>query len=123
MHKCASGVEKNQRVTVYADNSKVKGTPAELSVLCIAVFGVEYRDQICADIGADSNIIDRKMLQRISAAGEDLTIQLLTKSCIFDMAATNSDGARAKLVCANTVSIDTEPHVRYGSTLRFRNLK
>lgn len=88
-----------------------------------AVFGSQYRDRICADNGADRNIHDKDTLRGIEAAGVDVAVQSLNQPLVFDMAAVNADGGRAKLICTKTVSIDTEIHIRHGCMLRLRNLK
>lgn len=96
---------------------------SQSSIIFTAVFGSKYRDQVCADNGADGNILDKETLRRIIAAGVDASVEELSQPRVFDMAAANADGASAKLVCTKSVSVDTELHIRHGTTLRLRNLK
>lgn len=99
------------------------GKNPQSSILFTAVFGSKYRNQVCADNGADTNILDNATLRRIMASGVDLEVETLAQARVFDMAAVNADGASARLTCKHSVSIDTELHIRHGSTLRLRNLK
>lgn len=62
------------------------------TILFTAVFGTNCGDPVCADNGADGNIIVNETLRRISAAGMKMSVEELSQPRVFEMAASNADG-------------------------------
>lgn len=62
-------------------------------------------------------------LRRIIAAGVDAEVETLDKGRIFYIAASDANAAVAKLTSTQSASIDTELHIKHGSTLPQRKLK
>lgn len=83
-----------------------------------AVFGSHHWDTVCADKGADKNILDLRTLRRIVSARVEFEIKILRHPRCFDMAACTSDGKPEKLVCLPAVALDTELHIKQTSTLQ-----
>jgi len=92
-------------------------------VLFSATFGRKLRRTICADIGADANIIGDAMLTDFKKAGVDFTVEDLPVKSVFDMAASLPNGKPASLICDKAVVIDTELHIRHGSALILRGVR
>lgn len=88
-----------------------------------AVFGRKDIDSLSTDNEGDGNILNKEILSRIGVAEEDLAVESLRTLRILGMAAANADGERERLICKGMVSMDTELHIRHGSSLRLRNLK
>ncbi len=70
------------------------------------------RDAICADIGADVNLMDEQLLRRIQESGADLSVTEIKPPRRFVMAAADTpSGEKAEIVCHKTALLDTELHV------------
>lgn len=95
----------------------------ESSILFTALFEKIFRGQECADNGTDGNIMDPRNLRAIQATGADIEVENLGRPRVFEMGAATTDGNRAILTCARTLSVHTELQIRHGSALVLRNLK
>lgn len=101
------------------DNEHLERSSTEFQ----AVFAGRINVNICADNGADASILDDNTLSLIISAGADVQIDNLEKPRIFGMAAMTKDGQDAQIVCDRAVSVNTELHIRHGSSLMLRNLR
>lgn len=81
-----------------------------------------HRETICADIGADNNIIDTRTLGRSSKSIAEITVENMEQPRSLYIAATLTNGDSAKLICFQEVTVDKELFIRHGRTLVLRNL-
>lgn len=99
---------------------KAEETPS--SVIFSATFAEKVRTTVCADIGACASLMDSEMLSKFEKAGVEAEIKTLPRPVTFNMAAKNADGTDNSIMCARTVTIDTQLHIRHGSALILRGL-
>lgn len=95
----------------------------ESSVLLTATFGETLRTTICADNGADANIMDKKLLTSLKNTKAYQHVETLPKPQLFNMAASTTSGEPSNLLCTQAVTVDTELHIRHGTTLKLRRLR
>lgn len=117
----AAGGKKAQRVRRDSPPAPSRDNE-ESSIVFDAVFANKLRGKVCADNGADGNIMDTQTLRELEATGVEINAQRLDRPRVFEMAAALPNGERACLTCDNAVSIDTELKIRHGAALVLRNL-
>ena len=114
MDVSASSLQNPDSVHTGGDSASVQFT---------ASFDGKHTAIICADIGADDNIIDDHMLTTIQKNGAQVDIQDLPKPRMFRMAACLEDGTPTFLKCERIATVDTELLIRHGSALCLRGLR
>lgn len=70
-------------------------------------------ETLCADIGADANLMSADLLHRISEAGGWVQVEILTLARRFFLAADAPDRSQAGVVCQNAAKMDVDIHVRH----------
>lgn len=81
-----------ERVQQKQMNSEGERNSVQSSMLFQTVFANKYRGQVCADNGADGNIMDTRTLSAIQSTGADISVQQLHRPHVFEMAAATSNG-------------------------------
>lgn len=97
--------------------------PTQSTVLFSAEFGGRLWETLCADIGADANLMDTTLLNRITEAGGDVKIEDLQPARRFTLAASAPDGTDICLVCNQVATMTVDVHIRHGSALKLRHLR
>ena len=92
-------------------------------VLFRAKFAGAISESVCADIGADDNIMDEYLLNKIKSTSDAVQVEQLTLPRHFVMAAKLPDGSIPKISCSKIAIIDTELHIRHGTGQVLRNLR
>lgn len=64
----------------------------ESSIQFIALFENRHGDKICAENGADGNILDELTLRRIIKAGVEVDVEEFHPPKVLDMESVNTDG-------------------------------
>lgn len=95
----------------------------ESSAIFTATLGGSLLHTICADNGADANILGAATLEKIEESGGNVTIEQLRQPRIFHMAAHDPSGAESQLRCARAATMDTDVHIRHGAALKIRRLR
>lgn len=93
------------------------------SVLFSADFAGVLCETLCADIGADANLMDADLLSRITDAGASLQVETLNPPRQFALAAETADGDMTHLVCQRAATMDVDVHIRHGTGLKIRNAR
>ncbi|CAN8061403.1 unnamed protein product [Agarophyton chilense] len=93
------------------------------TVLFTVTLDEKFRTTVCADIGSAATLKDTSILERARKAGVDASVVKLVPPRKFEMAAKNPDGSHTIIECTHAATIDTELHIRHGSTLVLRNLR
>lgn len=116
--------ERRQKKAQRVQNEEEKRDDGEYdsAIVFKTVFGHRYHGEACVDNGADNNIIDQRTLQSIREAGVDVEVVDLNRLREFEMAACDVKGNKTKLVFLKQDRLDTELHIRHGSSLLLRNL-
>lgn len=96
---------------------------ANTSVTFNATFDGTWRSSICADNGADANIIDMRTINEMSISGAVCNTTPLLRPRSFEMAASLENGKPATLTCTKTTTMDVELHIRHGTALILRGVQ
>lgn len=101
-----------------------EGAPtASSSVIFSADFVVAVVESLCADIGADANLMGADLLPRISSSNGKVVVENLIPKKIFNLAAEAPDGTSLRLTCEKVVTMDVDVHIRHGTALKIRNVR
>lgn len=114
--------KKKEAKRVQHTPAHMHGDNSESSIVFKTVFAHRHEMQTCVDNGSDGNIMDEKALQSIIQTGAEVEVKSLKQPRVFEMAAHVPDGKKAELVCKKEAVIDTELHIRHGSSLLLRNV-
>lgn len=113
-HKSRTGGTAKRALAAIPENS---------GVIFSATFGNKIRSTVCADIGADANILGNSMVKKFKESGVEFSVETLPTKSVFEMAASLPNGEPASLMCDKAVVVDTELHIRHGSALVLRGVR
>lgn len=92
----------------------------ESTVLFTAKIAETVRETVCAENGADANILGNLLLTRIEATGAAVAVKKIPKLRIFNMAAFMKYGSQSQPKCTRTVMMDIDIHIHHGNYLKLR---
>lgn len=92
------------------------------SVIFDESFGGNVNQPFCADIDADVTFMDEKIFQKIENKENNFIIQNFWKTIIYEKAAKNENGYRAKIKCDESIILDMELHIRHRTSLMLRDI-
>lgn len=98
-------------------------TREDSTVIFSAHFAGRVCDTLCADIGADANLMGQELLNRIKDAGGVVEMEDLLPPRTFCLAADAPDGSKTKLICTQAATMDVDIHIRHGTGLKLRNTR
>lgn len=107
---------------LHANNEKASD-PYSSSILFRASLGSEVNQTVCADIGADVNLMHQTLLEKGTNEENNFKSGSFSKPVIYKMAAEDANGAPAKIKCYETIVLDMGLHIRHDTLLMLRNLK
>lgn len=114
---------KERKGTQNECQNKSNCSSSESSVLFTATFAGAVRGTICADIGADANIMGALTLNQLLPAGWTVEVESFTKPRLLNMAAQAPTGNQSQLKCDRTATMDTDVHIRHGDVLKLRRVR
>ena len=82
-----------------SDKNELQKKSNSTSVLFGSTFGGKVSQTICADIGADVNLMDEKLFKKISDKEINLKLEKFAKPVLYEMAAEDENGFPAKIKC------------------------
>lgn len=89
-------------------------------MLFSATFNGNIVETVCADIEADENLLDTKVMNQLQDKNIEMIIEHLSSSIIFEMAALTEDGTPAKITYHNKITINFELHIWHETSLILR---
>lgn len=115
--KIHGNCRKTHSVLDRLTKSKKAQNKAEFSILSLKSFANRLTDQVCIKNGADSNVMDMRIMRAIEAEGADFTVEKLGSPRVFKVAAAMTDGMPTCLTCKSTVCLFTEVKIRHGAAM------
>lgn len=87
------------------------------------MFGDRRRERVCADYGADGNIMDEATPQNRESVGSKVDVHTLGLPRVFEMFATILEGTRARHLSSKQTVAVLGLHLRQVTALKVRDVK